>query len=46
VSTEVLMTLQAMQYASPKALWNLIFGMNSPSFEPNEGNSQPKNSPV
>lgn len=31
---------KAMQYASPKALWNLIFGVNSPSIEPNEGQSR------
>ncbi|GAB4835670.1 Protein SUPPRESSOR OF QUENCHING 1, chloroplastic [Ancistrocladus abbreviatus] len=28
---------KAMQYASPKALWNLIFGVGSPSFQQNEG---------
>ncbi|KAH9618306.1 hypothetical protein KSS87_011386 [Heliosperma pusillum] len=30
---------KAMQYASPKALWNSIFGVNSPRFDPNDGNS-------
>lgn len=34
------MILQAMQYASPKALWNLVFGVNSPTFGPNEGESR------
>ncbi|KAK4748788.1 hypothetical protein SAY87_015374 [Trapa incisa] len=29
-----------MQYGSPKAIWNLIFGVSSPSFEQNEGGSQ------
>ncbi|CAN0914071.1 Protein SUPPRESSOR OF QUENCHING 1, chloroplastic [Linum grandiflorum] len=24
---------KAMQYASPKAIWNVLFGVNSPSFE-------------
>lgn len=24
---------KAMQYASPKAIWNVLFGINSPSFE-------------
>ncbi|KAF3453177.1 hypothetical protein FNV43_RR03614 [Rhamnella rubrinervis] len=28
---------KAMQYASPKAIWNLLFGVNQPSFEQNEG---------
>ncbi|XP_074264244.1 protein SUPPRESSOR OF QUENCHING 1, chloroplastic [Silene latifolia] len=31
---------KAMQYASPKALWNSIFGVNSPSFDPNDGDSR------
>ncbi|KAL2941673.1 Protein SUPPRESSOR OF QUENCHING 1 chloroplastic [Bienertia sinuspersici] len=31
---------KAMQYASPKALWNLAFGVNSPKFGANEGKSQ------
>ncbi|GMH11336.1 hypothetical protein Nepgr_013177 [Nepenthes gracilis] len=31
---------KAMQYASPKALWNLIFGPSSPSFEQKEGEPQ------
>ncbi|XP_038878874.1 protein SUPPRESSOR OF QUENCHING 1, chloroplastic [Benincasa hispida] len=29
---------KAMQYASPKAIWNLLFGVNQPSFQ-NNGNS-------
>lgn len=28
---------QAMQYTSPKAIWNLLFGVDQPSFEPNKG---------
>lgn len=32
------MPLQAMQYASPKAIWNLLFGVNRPTFGKNEGN--------
>lgn len=28
---------KAMQYASPKAIWNVLFGVGSPSFEQNEG---------
>lgn len=28
---------QAMQYASPKAIWNVLFGVNRPLFEPNDG---------
>ena len=32
------MPLQAMQYASPKAIWNLLFGVSRPTFEKNEGN--------
>ncbi|KAF3453098.1 hypothetical protein FNV43_RR03532 [Rhamnella rubrinervis] len=31
---------KAMQYASPKAIWNLLFGVNQPSFEQNEGGSR------
>lgn len=31
--------MQAMQYGSPKAIWNLLFGVSSPPFEQNEGNS-------
>ncbi|GLT71599.1 hypothetical protein SLA2020_436050 [Shorea laevis] len=31
---------KAMQYASPKAFWNLLFGVKSPSFRQNEGDSQ------
>ncbi|KAK9735763.1 hypothetical protein RND81_04G226100 [Saponaria officinalis] len=31
---------KAMQYASPKALWNSIFGVNSPSFKSNDGDSR------
>lgn len=30
-------TMQAMQYASPQAIWNLFFGVNRPTFEMNEG---------
>lgn len=29
--------LQAMQYASPKAIWNLLFGTKSPPFGQKEG---------
>ncbi|XP_031268445.1 protein SUPPRESSOR OF QUENCHING 1, chloroplastic-like [Pistacia vera] len=28
-----------MQYASPKAIWNELFGVNWPLFEPNDGDS-------
>ncbi|KAA8536730.1 hypothetical protein F0562_029208 [Nyssa sinensis] len=31
---------KAMQYASPKAIWNLFTGVSSPSFKQNEGESQ------
>ncbi|XP_015874923.3 protein SUPPRESSOR OF QUENCHING 1, chloroplastic [Ziziphus jujuba] len=31
---------KAMQYASPKAIWNLLFGVNQPSFGQNEGGSR------
>ncbi|XP_034706716.1 protein SUPPRESSOR OF QUENCHING 1, chloroplastic [Vitis riparia] len=31
---------KAMQYASPKAIWNLLFGVNRPTFGKNEGESQ------
>ncbi|XP_021772395.1 NHL repeat-containing protein 2-like isoform X1 [Chenopodium quinoa] len=31
---------KAMQYASPKALWNLAFGVNNPTLGPNEGESR------
>ncbi|XP_007031176.2 PREDICTED: NHL repeat-containing protein 2 [Theobroma cacao] len=31
---------KAMQYATPKAIQNLLFGAKSPSFEPNEGESR------
>ncbi|KAJ4719324.1 NHL repeat-containing protein 2-like [Melia azedarach] len=30
---------KAMQYASPKAIWNLLFGVNRLSFEPIDGES-------
>ncbi|OMP09371.1 hypothetical protein COLO4_05541 [Corchorus olitorius] len=30
---------KAMQYASPKAIWNMLFGAKSPYLEPNEGKS-------
>ncbi|KAK0601024.1 hypothetical protein LWI29_020682 [Acer saccharum] len=30
---------KAMQYASPKAIWNMFFGINRPSFNQNEGES-------
>lgn len=29
--------LQAMQYASPQAIWNLLFGTKSPPFGKSEG---------
>ncbi|XP_028779438.1 protein SUPPRESSOR OF QUENCHING 1, chloroplastic [Neltuma alba] len=31
---------KAMQYASPKAIWNLLFGVSQPSLEQNEGRSR------
>ncbi|XP_050383338.1 protein SUPPRESSOR OF QUENCHING 1, chloroplastic isoform X2 [Argentina anserina] len=31
---------KAMQYASPKAIWNLIFGVNQPSITQNDGESK------
>ncbi|XWS42320.1 hypothetical protein CRYUN_Cryun16bG0004300 [Craigia yunnanensis] len=31
---------KAMQYASPKAIWNMLFAAKSPSFESNEGESR------
>ncbi|KAI4301696.1 hypothetical protein L6164_034947 [Bauhinia variegata] len=31
---------KAMQYASPKAIWNLLFGVNKPSLEQEEGKSR------
>ncbi|KAF8018310.1 hypothetical protein BT93_H3259 [Corymbia citriodora subsp. variegata] len=31
---------KAMQYASPKAVWNLLFGLNQPSFQQGEGDSR------
>ncbi|CAL0308538.1 unnamed protein product [Lupinus luteus] len=31
---------KAMQYASPKAVWNLFFGVTKPSMEEKEGNSR------
>ncbi|KAB1227389.1 NHL repeat-containing protein 2 [Morella rubra] len=31
---------KAMQYASPKAIWNLLFGVKQPSLEPNAGESR------
>lgn len=34
---EVVVILQAMQYASPKALWNLAFGVNNPTLGQNKG---------
>ncbi|KAK4851350.1 hypothetical protein QYF36_014395 [Acer negundo] len=30
---------KAMQYASPKAIWNMLFGINRPSFNQTEGES-------
>ncbi|KAG5540187.1 hypothetical protein RHGRI_020424 [Rhododendron griersonianum] len=40
-STTMKMRKTAMQYASPKAVWNLLFGVsNSPSFGQNEGGSR------
>ncbi|XP_031255794.1 protein SUPPRESSOR OF QUENCHING 1, chloroplastic-like [Pistacia vera] len=30
---------KAMQYSSPKAIWNGLFGVNRPSFVPNDGDS-------
>ncbi|KAG8648320.1 hypothetical protein MANES_09G177500v8 [Manihot esculenta] len=30
---------KAMQYASPQAIWNLVFGVNKPDFKQNEGKS-------
>lgn len=37
VSLQAFMSMQAMQYASPKAIWNLLFGAGSPSFGPKKG---------
>lgn len=34
---KLLYILQSMQYASPKAVWNLLFGVGSPPFEQSEG---------
>ncbi|KAK4264680.1 hypothetical protein QN277_025822 [Acacia crassicarpa] len=31
---------KAMQYASPKSIWNLLFGVTQPSMEQNEGRSR------
>ncbi|XP_059440176.1 protein SUPPRESSOR OF QUENCHING 1, chloroplastic isoform X2 [Corylus avellana] len=31
---------KAMQYTSPKAIWNLLFGVDQPSFELNKGESR------
>ncbi|BFG36805.1 hypothetical protein CerSpe_230790 [Prunus speciosa] len=31
---------KAMQYASPKAIWNVIFGINQPSLKQKEGESR------
>ncbi|KAJ4825096.1 Protein SUPPRESSOR OF QUENCHING 1, chloroplastic [Turnera subulata] len=31
---------KSMQYVSPKAIWNLLFGADSPSFGQNEGESR------
>ncbi|KAL1350732.1 hypothetical protein HN51_014748 [Arachis hypogaea] len=31
---------KAMQYASPKAIWNLLFGVTQPSMEQKEGDSR------
>ncbi|XP_023894808.2 protein SUPPRESSOR OF QUENCHING 1, chloroplastic isoform X2 [Quercus suber] len=31
---------KSMQYSSPKAIWNLLFGVKRPSFESNEGESR------
>ncbi|MED6134459.1 Protein SUPPRESSOR OF QUENCHING 1, chloroplastic [Stylosanthes scabra] len=31
---------KAMQYASPKAIWNLLFGVTKPSMEQKEGDSR------
>ncbi|PON69654.1 HAD hydrolase, subfamily IA [Parasponia andersonii] len=33
---------KAMQYASPKAIWNMLFGANQPSFGQKEGKSRTK----
>ncbi|CAK7340522.1 unnamed protein product [Dovyalis caffra] len=37
---------KAMQYASPKAVWNLLFGVKTPSFEQNESTGNSKSSRV
>lgn len=34
---KLLYILQSMQYASPKAIWNLLFGVGSPPFKQSEG---------
>lgn len=31
------MPLQAMQYASPKAIWNMLLGVNQQSFKSDKG---------
>ncbi|KAE8010352.1 hypothetical protein FH972_006727 [Carpinus fangiana] len=31
---------KAMQYTSPKAIWNMLFGVDQPSFERNKGESR------
>lgn len=36
-SLQAFMSLQAMQYASPKAIWNMFFGAGSPSFGSKKG---------
>lgn len=36
-SLEAALPLQSMQYTSPKAIWNLLFGLSSPSFDQREG---------
>lgn len=40
VSLQAFTSLQAMQYASPKSIWNLFFGTASPSFGPKKEESQ------
>lgn len=37
VSLQAFMSLQVMQYASPKAIWNMFFGAGSPSFGSKQG---------
>lgn len=37
MSLDAALSLQVMQYASPKAIWNLLFGASSPPFGQDKG---------